>query len=236
MEKNKSNISISDAMKIYNGCDPVMQMISISSIVTLGFLTVYIVVRMYAAVLIGGITGSDDDELTRIISRADFTRFMFFASMIGSYVFQMQEFYSQSAGAKYFRSVTGGFDTYSKMKTGQMLQCIFGQAFFAGVILLLNAVIHLVSDGPGVCVTVYLLSLIGMAPVRMLCMIKNQFVKSILFIIMLNICSYVCAAVIQDTDGKLLAVHVVFLIIAALLIPAAHFADLKHFKKKYWYN
>ena len=236
MVKNRSKRSISDAMKIYNGCNPVTQTISAWSINTFTFLLGYTILRIVAAITARGIIGPDEDEVTRSISRISFTQMMCFVSMIGTLAFQMQEHYMQSAGAKYFRSVTGGFDTYSKMKKGQLLQCILGQALFAGMILLLNAVFHLVSDGPGVCVTVYLISLIGTAPGILIWMIKNQAVKYILFLIMISICSTVCATVVYATDGTLSAVHVVFLIIAVLLIPAAHLIYLKHFRKKYWYN
>ena len=116
MEKNNSKFSISDAMKIYNGCNPVIQAISLWSIATLIFLLIYIVLRFVLGSTIGEID-QVDGEVINGVSRTTFTMFMTFTGIIVNFMFQIQEFYKDSAGGKYFRSVRGGFSTYEKMKT-----------------------------------------------------------------------------------------------------------------------
>lgn len=235
MEKNKTKHSISDAMKIYNGCNPVIQAISLWSIATLIFLLIYIVLRFVLGSTIGEID-QVDGEVINGVSRTTFTMFMTFTGIIVNFMFQIQEFYKESAGGKYFRSVRGGFSTYEKMKTGQLLQCICGQAFFAGIILLLNTVFHFVNGGLGVCVTVFLILLIGTGSGRLICMIKNQAAKSLSFFPLMGFYMLICTVIVGVTDAHLSTVHIIILIIAVILIPVSHFADLKNFRKYHWYE
>ena len=235
MEKNNSKIGIAEAMKIYNGCNPVIQTISIWSIATLIFLFWYIILRFVLGSTIGEID-QGDSEVVNGVSRTSFTMFMFFTSAVGNFIFQMQEFYKNSAGGKYFRSVTGGFDTYKMMKTGQLLQCICGQAFFAGIILLLNTVFHFVNSGLGVCITVFLLSLIGTASGRLICMIENLTAKSLSFFPLMGFYLLICTVIVGVTDGRLTSVHIILLVLDVILLPIAHFIDLKNFRKYHWYE
>ncbi|WP_044973658.1 hypothetical protein [Ruminococcus sp. HUN007] len=235
MTKNNSKISISDAMKIYNGTDPVKQTLIMWSILTSVFLMVYTFIRITAAAS-GEMIGPDDGEVISGISRTTFTMFMGFTSILGSFMVLFQEFYKESAGGKYFRSVCGGFDTYSRMKSGQMFHCIFGNALFSVLVFLINAVFHLVSSCFGVCVTVFLVSLSGVAVGRLICMIKNQIAKSMLFCGFMGVYALICTCIVGITDGKLTSVHIVLLILAVIMIPFAHFTDLKNYRKKHWYN
>ena len=235
MEKNNSKIGIADAMKIYNGCDPVIQTVSIWSIATLIFLLWYIILRFVLGSTIGEIDQGDGEVLNGV-SRTTFTMFMSFICTIGTFIFQIQEFYKESAGGKYFRSVRGGFSTYGKMKTGQLLQCICGQALYSIIILLIAVAFHLVNGGLAVCATVFLVSLIGTASGKLICMIKNQAAKNLLFFPLMGFYMLVCTSVVGITDGHLATVHIIILIIAAILIPVSHFADLKNFRKYHWYE
>ncbi len=236
MEKNNSKFSISDAMKIYNGDNIVKQTFIIWIILTLIFLTIYTFIRITAAATIGGIVGPDDGEVTAGISRTTFTMFMGFTGVLGTFVIQVQEFYKESAGGKYFRSVCGGFDTYSRMKTGQMLQCICGHALFVVLVFLADTVFNLVSSCLGVCATVFLVSLSGTAVVRLLCMIKSQAVKSLFFCGYMGLHAFLCACIVGVTDGQISSVHMVLLIIAVIILPLVHFADLKNYRKYHWYD
>ena len=235
MEKNKTKQSISDAMKIYNGCDPVIQAVSIWSIAALIFLIWYIILRFVLGSTIGEIDQGDGEVLNGV-SRTTFTMFMFFTSAVGSFLFQMQEYYKESAGGKYFRSVAGGFDTYKRMKTGQLLQCICGQALFAGIILLLNTVFCMVNGGLGVCVTVFLVALIETASVRLIFMINNKAAKSMLFFPVMYFYIFVCVSIVGRNDGHLSTVHIILLVIVVILLPFAHFTDLQNFKQNHWYD
>ncbi len=235
MEKNKTKIGIAEAMRIYGGCGSVKLTIIIWSIITLIFLLWYIIFRFVLGSIIGEID-QGDGEVVNGVSRTSFTMFMSFTGAIGNFMFQIQEFYKESAGGKYFRSVRGGFGTYEKMKTGQLLQCICGQALFAGIILLLNTVFHFVNGGLGVCVSVFLVSLIGTASGRLICMIKNQAAKNLIFFPLMGFYMLICTCIVGVTDGHLSTVHIVILIIAVILIPVSHFADLKNFRKYHWYE
>ncbi len=235
MEKNNSKIGIADAMKIYNGCNPVKITISLWGIVTLLFLLMYFIFRFVFGSTIG-VIAEGDGEVLNGVSRTTFTMFMFFTGAIGNFIFQMQEFYKKSPGGKYFRSVRGGFGTYSRMKTGQLLQCICGQALFACIILLLNTVFHMVIGVLGVCVTVFLVSLIGTATGRLICTIENLTVKALSFFPVMGFYMLACAFIVGMTDGHLSTIHIILLVLAVILLTFTHFTDLKNFRKKYWYD
>ena len=236
MEKNNSKFSISDAMKIYGGCDPAKQTVIMWSAITLAFLVLYAFMRIVTAATLGVLIGPDDGEVIGGIDRTSFTMFMGFASTIGTYMVQVQDFYSRSAGGKYFRSVCGGFDTYSRMKTGQMVQCICGQALYVTIIFLVNTVFHLVISGPGVCVSVFLVSLSGLAAIRLICMIESQVGRGLLYCCFIGLHAFICTCIVGVTDGKITSVHIVLLIIAAIMLPLIHFTDLKNYRKYYWYD
>ena len=236
MEKNNSKFSISDAMKIYGGDGLVIHTCITWSVFTLIFLGLYAAIRITVAVTVGRLISPDDSEVIGGISRTNFTIFMAGVGIIGTSIIQVQEFYKESAGGKYFRSVCGGFDTYSRMKTGQMLQCICGHALFAVLVFLADTVFNLVSSCLGVCATVFLVSLSGTAVVRLICMIKNRVAKILLLYGFSGVHSFICACIVGETDGQFSSVHIVFLIIALISLPLVHFADLKNYRQYYWYD
>ena len=236
MEKNNSKFSISEAMKIYNGCDPVKQTLCLWGIVTLVFWAWILLIKLMTGFTLGVVIETSDSETASALSRTTFTTSMFYAGAIGSVIGQIREYYTHTAGGKYFRSVRGGFGTYSRMKAGQMIAEVCGLAFFVTVVFLINSVLHLIQGCLAICGTVFLLSILLLSVLKLVRWIQNQFLRISAYTFLLYMYLFMSACIVGVTNGKLSTVHIVLLILALILFPLVHFADLKHFRKYHWYD
>jgi len=240
MEKNNSKIGIAEAMRIYNGKDPVKQTLCLWGILTLVFYAFYIFARIVTGFAIGDFWNTPDNSSDNFdfydgVCRSVFVSLMCYATTTGTLLVHFQEFYKNSAGGKYFRSVRGGFDTYSKMKTGTLISCICGMLLFVTVVFLVNTVLHLVYHGLAVCVTVFLVSLLGIAASKLICMIKIQAVRTMIYIITINLYSIVSSCILETTECRFSIAHVVILILAVILIAITHLGTIRNFRKNHWY-
>ena len=236
MEKNKSNISISDAMKIYNGTDPVKQTLCLWGIAALTFYVLYLFIRFFIVSTLGQVFEPDNSEATGALSRTTFAMFMYYVCAFGTIIGQMKEYYTHSTGGKYFRSVRGGFGTYSRMKTGQIISEVCGLVFYIIIILLVNSVLHLTDGGLAISVTVFIVSLLWSSFAKLIRMIPNHFLRIFFYMFLFQMHAFLCSGIVGAANGKFSVAHIVFLILAAILFSFVHLADLKNFRKKYWYD
>lgn len=231
MKKNKTSLTISQALKIYNGSGLLSLTLQFSCMIA----ALYISSIAFFTLLIGtenGFAAAREEVSDSLIS----SMFLAMDGSIAVFITSVLTYEKKLPGGKFFRSVKGGFDTYKKMRAAAVLSNIIGICLYIGIICILNAVFPIMIYGTATCVSVAVFLLLGVGIVNLVSVIKNDFVGTLLKIILLLALSLVGMFSVYAGEGKLGIVHIIAAILAIVLIPISHKLMLASYRKHRWNN
>lgn len=231
MEKNKTSLTISQALKMYNGSSLSKLTLQVSCIMA----AIYIATIAAFTLLIG--TENGFAAAHKKISET-FIGGMFLAVDGGIVVtvISILTYEKKLPGGKFFRSVKGGFNTYKKMRTALVLSTMIGICLYASMICVLNAVIPIMIYGTATCVSVAVFLLLGVGIINFVTIIKNDIARTLLNLTLLCALSLVGGFTVYFNNGRLGIVHIIAAILAIVLIPISHKLMLTSYRKHRWNN
>ena len=65
--------------------------------------------------------------------------------------------------------------------------------------------------------------------------VRWEFIPNVIAISM-GFYMLICIVIVGVSDGQLTSVHIILLVLDVILLPIAHFIDLKNFRKYHWYE
>lgn len=231
MKKNKTSLTISQALKIYNGSSLPTLTLQFSCVMAV----LYIATIAFFTLLIGAgnsFAAAREEVIESHISSI-------FLTMVGGIAVSITSvltYEKKLPGGKFFRSVKGGFDTYKKMRAALVLSTIIGICLYTGIICVLNAVIPIMIHGTATCISVAVFQVLGVGIVNLVNAIKNDLARVLLNLILLLALSLVGVITVYASDGKLGSVHITAVILAIVIIPISHKLMLASYRKHRWNN
>lgn len=231
MKKNKTSLTISQALKIYNGSSLPELTLQFSCIMT----ALYIASIVFFTLLIGAENGFEAAH-KEVIETHISSMFLAFDGAIAVAVISVLTYEKNLPGGKFFRSVKGGFDTYKKMRTALVLSTIIGICLYTGIICVLNTLIPIMIYGTATCISIAVFLLLGVGIINLVNVIKNNLARALLNPILLLALSLVGVITVYASDGKLGIVHIIAAILAIVLIPISHKLMLASYRKHRWNN
>ncbi|MDE5755017.1 MAG: hypothetical protein K2H89_10845 [Oscillospiraceae bacterium] len=231
MKKNKTSLTISQALKIYNGSSLLKLTLQFSCIMAV----LYIASITFFTLLIGtenGFAAAHEEVSETLMS----SMFLAMDGGIAVAVISILTYEKKLPGGKFFRTVKGGFDTYKKMRAALVLSTIIGICLYTGIICVLNAVIPIMIYGTATCISVAVFLLLGVGIVNLVNVIKNDIARTVLNFILLLALSLVGVITVYASEGKLGIVHIIAAILAIVLIPISHKLMLASYRKHGWNN
>ncbi len=231
MKKNKTSLTISQALKIYNGSSLLKLTLQFSCIMAV----LYIASIAFFTLLIGAETGfaaAREEVSESHIS----SMFLAMDGGIAVAITSILTCEKKLPGGKFFRSVKGGFDTYKKMRAALVLSNVIGICLYTGFICALNALIPIMINGTATCISVAVFLLLGVGIVNLINVIKNALARTVLKLILLLALSLVGVFTVYASGGKLGIVHIIAAILAIVLIPISHKLMLISYRKHRWNN
>ncbi|MDE7089282.1 MAG: hypothetical protein K2O54_04105 [Prevotella sp.] len=231
MKKNKTSLTISQALKMYNGSSLPMLTLQFSCIME----ALYIASIAFFTLLIGAENGfaAAREEVSETLMGS---MFLAMDGSISVAMISVLTYEKKLPGGKFFRTVKGGFDTYKKMRAALILSTIIGICLYMGIICVLNAVIPIMIYGTATCISVSVFLLLGVGIVNLVNVIKNDLVRTLLNLILLIALSLVGVFTVYSSDGRLGIVHIISAILAIVLIPISHKLMLVSYRKHRWNN
>lgn len=231
MKKNKTSLTISQALKMYNGSGLPTLTLQFSIVIT----ALYIATITFFTLLIGaenGFAAAREEVSESLIS----SMFLALDGGIVVAVISVLTYEKKLPGGKFFRSVKGGFNTYKKMRTALVLSTIIGICLYLGIICILNAVIPIMIYGTATCISIAVFLFLGVGIVNLINVIRNDIARTVLNLILLLALSLVGMFTVYSSDGKLGIVHIIAAILAIVLIPISHKLMLASYRKHRWNN
>lgn len=231
MEKNHNALTLSQALKLYNGSSLPKLTVQLA-----GCMVLYYVGSIFIfTVLIGldrGFAAAHEEVCKTLMSN------MYFAIVGGITiaVFSLFTYEKLLPGGKFFRTVKGGFDTYKKMRTAFELSTSIALCLYSGIICVINAIIPIMEHGTGTCISVAVFLLLGECLTNFINTIKNGLARSVLNLLILFALSLVGVFTAYFNSGTLSIVHVTAAILAIVLMPISHNLMLANYKKYRWDN
>lgn len=230
MEKSKSSITISQALKLYNGSSLPKMTILVGCIMA----AIYIAAIIVFTVLIGLESGFA--AVRKEVSEAHMGNMLLLFGSIGAAVISLLTYEKKLPGGKFFRSVKGGFETYKKMRTALLLSNIFGICLYAGIICAINAAVPIMEYGTATCVSFVIFLMLGIGFVNLINMLKTELARSLLNVIVFFLFGFAGVFTVWFNDGKLWIIHIIAAVIAAVFIPVTHKLMLNNYRKHRWDN
>lgn len=229
MEKTKSTLTLSQALKLYYGTGIPKLTLQFSCIMA----AIYLGAIAFLTLLLGlenGFAEAHEEISEKLISN------MLFAMVggVAAAVLSVLTYEKPLPGGKFFRTVKGGFATYKKLRAALELTTVIGICLYAGIISIINAVIPIMLHGTATLVSVAVFLVLGMGVANLINTMKNSLARSIVTVIMQFPLSL--AGVFTAFDGKLGLVHIIALILAIVLIPVSHNVMLTSYRKHRWDN
>lgn len=230
MEKNKSSLTISQALKLYNGSSGLIKLpLQWTGLIV----TLYLSTIIFFTLLIGfenGFAAAWEEVSEELMSN------MFFAiqGSIATALLSGFTYEKNIPGGKFFRTVKGGFDTYKKMRTAFTLSTVIMICLFTGIICAINAVIPIMLHGTVTCISVAVFLLLGTGITNLINLLENALARSVLNIVILFALGLVGVFTVYISNGKLGMIHMTAVILAIMLIPISHRLMLTSYKKHRW--
>lgn len=231
MEKTKSSLTMSQALKLYNGASLPVLTLQFSG----AMIVFYLVSIAFFTLLLGldkGFAEAHKAISEEIVSNV----YMGIIAGSSTAILSALTYEKRLPGGKFFRSVKGGFATYRKMRIAFQLSIVTGICLYAGVICALNAIIPIMKHGTPTCISVALFLLLGTGIVNLINLIKNDLARSVSNILLLFACGLTGVLTVFVGEGQLGIVHIVAAILAVVLMPISHTLMLASYRKHRWDN
>lgn len=225
MQKRKT-FTLSQAMQIYTGKSLVRTVIFYTVKGIIGYFFVILVL-----LLLDVISGNFyvygeffNESVSNILLGVELSVMLF--------MFQ-RTYEKEDSGGKFFRSVTGGFSTYQKMKTGILFSEILIIALVSGIFFAASAIFPFM-PGTGACLTICVIHLFDVGVMNFISIIPKREIKYFLWMIfpvLLDAGSVVLIAIAEEKIGLFQMITAIF---AIILIPLSQKIMLNHYQKNYW--
>lgn len=231
MKKNKTSLTISQALKIYNGSSLPTLTLQFSIVNT----ALYIATITFFTLLIGaenGFAAAREEVSESLVS----SMFLAMDGSIAVFMTSVLTYEKKIPGGKFFRTVKGGFDTYKKMRAALVLSTIIGICLYTGIICVLNAVIPIMIYGTATCVSIAVFLLLGTGITNLINLLEHALARSVLNIVILFALGLVGVFTVYISNGKLGMIHMTAAILAIVIIPISHKLMLASYRKHRWNN
>lgn len=231
MKKNNSSLTISQALKVYNGSSLPKMIFMFSCMMTL----IYIGTIVFFFLMIGlqdGIAAARKAVIESPISSI----FLAMYEGIDVVIISVMTYEKKIPGGKFVRSVKGGFETYKKVRTALTITTIIAICLSMSIIGALNAAVPIMIHSTATCISVGVFLILGIGAANFVNMIENEFARGFLNVIILFALSILGVLTVHFGDGKLGIVHIIAAILAVLLIPISHNMMLASYRKNHWDN
>lgn len=226
----KSELTISQALKIYTGSGLPSYILQFSLIMAVMYFS-SLIVFVLAGAEKGFAAGYERVCKTPVSG-------LYFGGIecLTMVVFSFMTFEKNMPGGKFFRSVKGGFDTYKKMKTAQEMSTVISICLFTVIICAVNAVIPIIKNCVSTCVSSAVFVLLGMCIVNFMSIIKNNIVRYMIDTLLMAAIVNIGVLTIAISEGKIGIVQITAAVLTALLIPVSHKIMLSSYRKRRWNN
>ena len=228
MENNRSSVSYPDAYRIYTGrsfASGVMWL-SIGAVALFSGLMLLMAFLMFM----------DNDNTEETDYLFSVTLASIYCSML--VVMRMIMMFDKvSPGGKYFRTVKGGFDTFAKAQVIFIAEGAVAVMTFCAFLAVLDALgIIEMGNGIGSCITLFITVFLARAIASFSRLINKPMTRTVITILVFFTVNMIGIMLIETTNGKLSAVHIVSAAAAVVLTVISEKAVLSNYRKKHWDN
>lgn len=231
MENNKKELTLSQALQLYNGASfPKL------TLQFVGYTVLFYLASMVFFTFIIGLEHGFAEAQKEISENLLSSIYLGIVGGVSIAILSLLTYEKKLPGGKFFRSVKGGFATYRKMRIASELSIVIGICLYTGVICALNAVLPIMVYGTATCISAAVFILLGTGVVNLVNMMKNDLARSILNIIVLFAFGLAGVLTVFIGGGQLGIVHIVVAILAVVLIPVSHHLMLASYRKHRWDN
>ena len=216
---NNTPLTCSEALKLYSG-KSISKMILFITGIALGL---YLFIVLYVLLMNGLDNGSanSDDMLATIMAIVSNIFLALEGGIITTLLSQMT-YEKENPGGKLFRSVKGGYDTYIKMRVGNLITAIVVIFLFLGIICAINAVFPILMYGTATCISMLFFLLLNIGICTLLSMIVSDIIG------LIGIMS------VLITSGRLGWIQIAAGAAAIVLIPISFKLMINNYKEKRW--
>lgn len=220
MNKNKSDISLFKAFKLYTGRNFFRNILEATALCTV----MYIIYRWMF---------SKDGDLD-LFPKGDLT--MLIPAGLICLIMTMAEYDKKMPGGKFFRTVKGGFDTFVKCRITWVLLLIATVILYSSIAALLHVTgIFPLKYGVSTCISAVIFLILANGITSFSFIIKNESARAVISTISFLMTEIVgVTALLAGTDGQLGMIHVITLIAAVILLIVSTKAMLRSYKKNRW--
>lgn len=228
---NNTPLTCSEALKLYSG-----KSISKMILFITGFaLGLYLFIVLYVLLMNGLDNGSanSDDMLATIMAIVSNIFLALEGGIITTLLSQMT-YEKENPGGKLFRSVKGGYDTYIKMRVGNLITAIVVIFLFLGIICAINAVFPILMYGTATCISMLFFLLLNIGICTLLSMIPNGAIRGGISVIVSDIIGLIGIMSVLITSGRLGWIQIAAGAAAIVLIPISFKLMINNYKEKRW--
>ncbi len=137
-------------------------------------------------------------------------------------------------GGKFFRSVSEGFDAFTKMRTALTLAVPASTIVSLAVIFLINTAAGFDKKIAAICLSTGAFLLLAIALANFLNMIGSKTARGLLTTLMLMIFGAGGAMLAFEKDDRLGIIQIIAAVLGIVLLPVSNRAFLAHYRKKRW--
>lgn len=230
MNNNKA-LTPSQALKLYSG-NSIVEMTAFFTGFALVFYFSAILIFMLPTGLNNGFANVRQEFYDTMLSNMCLAESGGFITLILS----MMTYDKENAGGKFYRSVKGGYETYKKMRLGNMIAAIAVTFLFVGTVCVVNVIFPIMAYGTATCIStlIFLLLSIGIGNLMSLLPKKSIWIGAGLIVFFAL--GFVGIMSVRITEGKLGWIQIIAGIIAVVLIPVSYKVMINSYRKKRWNN
>lgn len=231
MNKNGSAITMSKALKLYNGRSMGEMMLKTSLFSIGSYAATLLLFVLMGAVSSGGFDAARNDIGESMVSDT----ILVIDTAIINLILSQLTFEKHMPGGKFFRTVNGGFDTYRKASSAVCISRIVNIAVTAATAGLLHiSGIMKLKYGMASVITAIIFLVLAIGICNLISMIFNSTLSAFLSTAVFSVIGITAIIILRENGGRLGAVQLIAAAAAAVLVPVSQIMLMKVYKEKRW--
>ena len=228
MESN-TPLTPSQALKLYSGKSIGEMIVFFAGIALVGYLSTILIFLLLIG-LDNGFANARQEICDTLMSNM----FLAIDGGIVTSLLSLMTYDKEFPGGKYYRSVRGGYDTYKKMRLGNLITAIAVIFLFVGTICAINAIFPILVYGTATCISMLIFLLLGIGIGNLLSMIPSGAIRGGVSVITFFALDMIGIISVYASEGKLGIVQIIAGVIALVLIPVSYKLMIINYKKNRW--
>ena len=234
--KNKSTLTISQAVKVYTGNSFIVNTLEASAVFVGVLCSVIVIGLLIAAISKGFDIDAMKESFINNRKNGDTYVFDIFIGIFASFfpaLMSLAGYTNDYPGGKYFRTVQGGFDTFRKFTIGSYIAAFIEIAIFF-LFIVLSQIYRLTTNGLTFVISMFIFCLLCTPVTRFTMTIHNIYLRSMALAISFLLATgagVITPALDPGVRAVILAAAVVFTIV---LTPISLKVYLTNYRQHLW--